>query len=679
MSFFSSYHQGFVRVAACTPVVSLGDPAANAAATLALAEEGHRRAAGLMVFPELGISGYSIDDLLGQAVLHEAVDQALAGLVEKSRELMPVLLVGAPLVHNGKLYNCAVVIHRGAILGVVPKTHLPNYREFYEKRWFAPGRDIRGETITVAGRPVPFGVDLLFAARDRANFVFHVEICEDVWLPACPSDFGALAGALILTNLSASNITVGKSDTRHLLCAAQSERCFAAYVYAAAGPGESTTDVAWDGQACIYELGRLLAETSRFPAGAQMCVADVDVDRLALERLRTGSFNDAGLMNGRPETTMRRIGFDLAPPEADIGLERSISRYPFVPADPARLDQDCYETVNIQVEGLMQRLRTTRLKKLCIGVSGGLDSTHALLIAANAFDRLGLPRSGILGFTMPGFATGDATKSNAWALMDSLGITAEEIDIKPLAHQLLKDLRHPFADGEKVYDITFENVQAGLRTDFLFRAANRYDAMVLGTGDLSEIALGWSTYGVGDQMSHYNVNASVPKTLIQHLIRWMIRTGLFKADTNEVLGAVLDTIISPELVPADENGQMQSTEDKIGPYALHDFMLYYTTRFGLKPSKVAFLAYHAWRDANAGDWPPGFPAESRQAYDLATIKRWFETFLFRFFTISQFKRSASPNGPKVTSGGSLSPRGDWRAPSDGNARAWIDELKRNVP
>lgn len=679
MNFYSIYDQGFVRLAACTPNCEIGDPDFNAEATLELARKGHAEGVGLMVFPELGISSYSIDDLLGQDALLKAVDGAIGEIVRASRDLTPVLLVGAPLQNSGRLYNCAVAIHAGRVLGVVPKMHLPNYREFYEKRWFASGRSVRGESIRVAGETVPFGTDLIFAAEDVEDFVFHIEICEDLWAPAPPSDFGALAGALILANLSASNITVGKADTRKLLCSAQSARSLSAYVYSAAGPGESTTDLAWDGQACIYELGSMLAETDRFPTASQMCVADIDVERLRLERLRTGTFNDAATLNLTAGREFRRVEFQFKKPKGDIGLKREVARFPFVPADESRLDQDCYETFNIQVQGLMKRLRSTGIKRLCIGISGGLDSTHALLVAARAFDQLGWPRSDILCFTMPGFATGDATKSNAWALMRSMGVTAEEVDIRPLALQLLKDLKHPFAGGEPVYDTTFENVQAGLRTDFLFRAANQRNALVLGTGDLSEIGLGWSTYGVGDQMSHYNVNASVPKTLIQHLIRWVIRSGDFSAEANETLESVLGTLISPELVPADENGVMQSTEDKIGPYDLHDFALYYTTRFGLRPSKVAFLAYNAWKDAEAGVWPPHFPADKRRSFDLPVIKHWMEVFLFRFFTISQFKRSASPNGPKVTSGGSLSPRGDWRAPSDGNARIWLKELKANVP
>ncbi|MDP9839692.1 NAD+ synthase (glutamine-hydrolyzing) [Neorhizobium huautlense] len=679
MNFHSAYAHGFVRVATATPACEIGDPAFNAKAVLELARQGHDQGVALMVFPELGISGYSIDDLLGQAALLDAVETALKVLVEASRDLIPVLLVGAPLRHRGRLFNCAIVIHAGKILGVVPKAHLPNYREFYEKRWFASGRTVRGQEIAVAGQVVPFGIDLLFEDKAIADFVFHVEICEDVWVPAPPSDFGALAGATILANLSASNVTVGKADVRKQLCANQSSRNIAAYLYSAAGPGESTTDLAWDGQACIYELGNLLAETERFPEGSQMCVADIDVERLALERLRTVTFEDAAERVLRADQPFRRIGFEFAAPEGDIGLKRSVARYPFVPSDPARLDQDCYETFNIQVQGLMKRLKATGIKRLCIGISGGLDSTHALLVAARAFDRLGWPRTDILGFTMPGFATGDETLGNAWSLMRSIGITAEEVDIKPLALQLLKDLGHPFSGGEPVYDVTFENVQAGLRTDFLFRAANQRNAIVLGTGDLSEIGLGWCTYGVGDQMSHYNVNGSVSKTLIQHLIRWVINSGSFDAEANATLERVLGTIISPELVPAGEDGVIQSTEDKIGPYDLHDFTLYYLTRYGLKPSKIAYLAHHAWKDVTAGAWPPNFPDEKRREYDLSTIRKWLQTFLFRFFTISQFKRSASPNGPKVTSGGSLSPRGDWRAPSDGNARVWLRELEENVP
>jgi NAD+ synthetase len=678
-SFYAIHAHGFVRVAACTPRVAVGDPGFNAAETLRMAKEGDAAGCDLMLFPELGISAYAIDDLFLQDALLKRVEAELAGVVAASENLAPVLLVGAPVARNGRLYNCAVAIARGRILGVVPKSYLPNYREYYEKRWFAPGYGLSGLTVTLAGQTVPFGTDLLFEAADLPDFVFHAEICEDFWAPAPPSTQGALAGALILCNLSASNIVVGKADERALLCASQSSRCQAAYLYSAAGPGESTTDLAWDGQASIHELGRELASTDRFPAEGQMAIADIDVQKLRLERMRSPTFNDAAIVAGHPEQAFRRVRFEHQPHFRDVGLRRAVDRFPFVPDDPARLDQDCYEAFNIQVQGLVKRLQSTKSQHIVIGVSGGLDSTHALIVAAKAFDLLGKPRSDILGFTMPGFATSEGTKSNAWKLMRALGVTGEEIDIRPAATQLLKDMGHPFAEGRPVYDVTFENVQAGLRTDYLFRLANQRHGIVLGTGDLSELALGWCTYGVGDQMSHYNVNGSVAKTLIQHLIRWVAKTGQFDAAACEVLLSVLDTEISPELVPPDETGAIQSTQAKIGPYELQDFNLYWITRYGLPPSKVAFMAWHAWKDVGQGAWPPHFPEEARNAYDLATIKKWLSLFLFRFFEISQFKRSAMPNGPKVISGGNLSPRGDWRAPSDGTAKVWLEELEANVP
>ena len=454
----------------------------------------------------------------------------------------------------------------------------------------------------------------------------------------------------------------------------------AAYVYSAAGPGESTTDLAWDGQATIHELGALLAQTDRFPSKSQMAIGDVDAERLRLERMRTLTFNSAAVAAGHPETAFRRIEFEHQPAFEDVGLERAIDRFPFVPDNPEKLDRDCYEAFNIQVQGLMKRMQVTNGERIVIGVSGGLDSTHALIVAAKTFDKLGLPRKNILGFTMPGFATSQGTKSNAWALMNALGVTGEEIDIKPTALRMLKDIGHPYAEGKPVYDVTFENVQAGLRTDYLFRLANQRKGFVLGTGDLSELALGWCTYGVGDHMSHYNVNSSVAKTLIQYLVRWVVKTRQFEESAAATLLSILDTEISPELVPSDANGgNLQSTQSKVGPYELQDFHLYYITRYGLRPSKVAFLAWHAWRDAAHGLWPPNFPDDAKHAYTIADIKKWLGVFLYRFFEISQYKRSALPNGPKVVSGGNLSPRGDWRAPSDGNARVWMTELEQNVP
>jgi NAD+ synthase (glutamine-hydrolysing) len=517
----------------------------------------------------------------------------------------------------------------------------------------------------------------VFAAADVPGLVVHAEICEDLWVPIPPSTEGALAGATVLLNLSASNITIGKAETRRLLCESQSARCLAAYVYAAAGAGESTTDLAWDGQVSIFENGMALAESERFPAGDQTAIADVDIDLLRQERARQGTFDD-NRRNHPSARAFRHVQFRLNPPDGDLALERVIERFPFVPSNPDRLAQDCYEAYNIQVSGLVQRRRATGGGKIVIGVSGGLDSTQALIVAAKAIDLMGQPRSDILAYTLPGFGTSAGTKTNAHRLMQALGVTAHELDIRPAAKQMLTDLGHPFGRGEPVYDITFENVQAGLRTDYLFRAANYNGGFVLGTGDLSELGLGWCTYGVGDQMSHYNVNAGVPKTLIQHLIRWIISSRQFEDEVSETLAAILDTEISPELVPADAAG-LQSTESKIGPYELQDFNLFYILRHGFRPSKIAFMARHAWGDVERGPWPPGFPAERRHQYDLGTIRHWLEVFLQRFFGFSQFKRSAMPNGPKVSAGGSLSPRGDWRAPSDGNADAWLEELRRNVP
>jgi NAD+ synthase (glutamine-hydrolysing) len=672
--FRSIHRHGFVRVGAGTPVASAGDVAANAAGILDLARKADAEGVDLLVLPELALSSYAIDDLHLQDAQLDRVEAELAGIVAASADLAPVLLVGAPLRRNGRLYNTAVVVARGRILGVVPKSFLPNYREYYEKRWFALGHGLSGLDLRLCGQTVPFGPDLIFAADDLADFIFHVEICEDYWAPLPPSTAGAMAGALILCNLSASNIIIGKARERALLAQSQSVRAIAAYCYSASGPGESTTDLAWDGQAMIHELGTMLAESTRFGMDPELIAADVDVARLRLERMRVGTFDDCAAANGHPETRFRTIGFEHRPHQADVGLKRPVARFPFVPADPRELDADCYEAFNIQVEGLVKRFQSTGGKAMVIGVSGGLDSTHALIVAAKACERLGLPRSTIRGYTMPGFATGDETKANAWALMRALGITAEEIDIRPAATQMLGDMGHPFAKGEPVYDIAFENVQAGLRTDYLFRLANQHGGFVVGTGDLSELALGWCTYGVGDHMSHYGVNAGVPKTLIQYLIRWCVRTDQFDASTDEILLAILGTEISPELIPADASGAIQSTESKVGPYELNDFFLHHVVRLGLKPSKIAFLAWHAWKDADAGLWPAGFPDDLRNAYDLATIRAWLEQFLFRFFTISQFKRSAIPNGPKVSGGGALSPRGDWRAPSDGTAKVWLDEL-----
>ncbi|WP_322938468.1 NAD(+) synthase [Nocardioides bizhenqiangii] len=683
MDFYSAYAHGFARVAAGTVPVALADPATNAARTLEQVRALHEQGVAVAVFPELGLTGYALDDLFLQDTLLESARTAIDELVDASADLRTVMVVGAPLEHGNRVYNCAVVIHRGRVLGVAPKSYLPNYREFYERRWFAPGDDVRGETVELAGQEVPLGPDLIFTATDVPGLHLHVEICEDMWVPVPPSAQAALAGATVLANLSASPVTVGRAEGRRLLVQSASVRCSAAYIYTAAGQGESTTDLSWDGQSMVYECGDLLGESERFPDGPRAMVVDVDLDRLRQERLRQGSFDDNRRGVGVVTDDYRRVEFVLDPPTGDIGLLRKVDRYPFVPDDPARLALDCYEAYNIQVSGLEQRLTSIGQPKVVIGVSGGLDSTHALIVAAKAMDRLGRPRSDIHAFTLPGFATGDTTKSYATRLATALGCTFAEIDIRPAAEQMLKDLDHPYSEGDAVYDITFENVQAGLRTDYLFRIANHRGGIVLGTGDLSELALGWCTYGVGDQMSHYNVNAGVPKTLIQHLIRWVIDSkqlhgGDYDDQADAVLREILEQEITPELIPTTEGVKPQATEDSVGPYALQDFTLFHVIRLGYTPSKIAFLAWHAWKDPAAGDWPPGFPEEARTSYDLATVRRWLEVFVKRFFA-SQFKRSALPNGPKVSNGGTMSPRGDWRMPSDASAAAWLAEIEANIP
>jgi NAD+ synthase (glutamine-hydrolysing) len=682
VDFYSPYAHGFARVAACTIPTAIADPAANARTVIEQARACHDDGVAVAVFPELCLSGYAIDDLFLQQPLLDAVVAAIQAITVASEDLLPVIVVGAPLLHGNRVLNAAVVIHRGEILGVAPKSYLPTYREFYERRWFAPGDDIES-LINIGGAEAPVSPQLLFRATDVPGLVFHVEVCEDMWVPVPPSARAALAGATVMLNLSASPITVGRSQNRRQLVQSASARCLGAYVYTAAGPGESTTDLSWDGQTMAYELGELLGESERFPDGPRRTVVDIDLDRIRGERIRMGTFDDnrrtlADHLAGADAFDV--IDFELEPPLEASALCRKVDRFPFVPDDADQLAQDCYEAYNIQVSGLIRRLQAIGPDtKVVIGVSGGLDSTHALIVAADAMDRLGRPRSDILAFTMPGFATSDSTKSSADALMEALGTTFETIDIRPAATQMLKEMGHPYGlgktDDPDVYDVTFENVQAGLRYDYLFRLANQRGGIVVGTGDLSELALGWCTYGVGDQMSHYNVNAGVPKTLIQHLIRWVISTGQFDERTNGVLRTIVEQEISPELVPGE---QPQSTEAKVGPYALQDFTLFHVIRNGYSPSKIAFLAWQAWHDAEGGDWPPGYPQERRTSYDLAEIRHWLEVFIKRFFA-NQFKRSALPNGPKVSHGGSMSPRGDWRMPSDASGTVWLAELEARVP
>ncbi|MGZ5565851.1 MAG: NAD(+) synthase [Limisphaerales bacterium] len=681
-TFNSIYSHGFIRTAVCIPPLRVADPEFNAEQSVKLAQLTSENHTALALFPELGLSAYSNEDLFHQNALLDAVKTALSRVIEQSAALSPILIVGVPLQFDCKLFNCAVVIYHGRILGIVPKTYLPNYREFYEKRQFTSAREAVQTEVALFDQRIPFGNDLIFEPLDVEGFKFHIEICEDVWTPIPPSSYAALAGATVLTNLSASNIVIGKADYRHHLCAGQSAKCIAAYLYSAAGPGESTTDLAWDGHAMIYENGELLAESQRFSDSGQVIMADVDLERLVQERMRMSSFNDSVSDCSERIKSIRRVPFAFQIPNGEIPLDRNIPRFPFVPADPLARDERCYEAYNIQVHGLMKRLQSTELERVIIGISGGLDSTQTLIVAAKAMDRMKLPRQNILAYTMPGFATSAHTLNNARKLMAALKVTANEVDIRPACEQMLRDISHPYSTGSLDYDVTFENVQAGQRTALLFRLANLHRGLVLGTSDLSELALGWTTYGIGDHMSHYDVNVSVPKTLMQYLIRWAISSRQFDEATSAVLQSVVDTEFSPELVPdtgSDTAKPAQLTAEKIGPYDLQDFNLYYITRYGFRPSKVAFLSHHAWGNKDRGQWFDSIPEDKRRDYSLSEIKKWLELFLYRFFKISQFKRSALPNGPKLGSGGSLSPRSDWRAPSDSEAIVWLQELSQNVP
>jgi len=658
MRFDNLYSHDFARLAVGVPQCRVADPAFNAQQTIELLKQAVADGAAVVAFPELGLSAYSCDDLFHQRALLDGCEAALADVAAATTELPIVAIVGMPLRVEQRLFNCAVVLLRGRVLGVVPKTYLPNYGEFYEARQFCSGEEATVDTVSLLGQQVPFGGRQIFAAEDLPLLRLHVEICEDVWTPIPPSSFAALAGATVLVNLSASNVVIGKAGYRRQLVSQQSARCLAAYVYSSAGAGESTTDLAWDGQALISENGELLVESERFQRRSQLVTADVDLERLARERMRQTSFGDSVRLHTLYVSAFRNVVFKLdLDRDQPLALRRRVERFPYVPADHSRRDERCQEVYNIQVQGLTQRLASSGIHKLVVGISGGLDSTHALLVAARAMDALGLPRTNIIGVTMPGFATGERTRAQALRLMAAVGCEAREIDIRPSCAQMLQDIGHPHSDAKPVYDVTFENVQAGERTSHLFRLANLTGGLVLGTGDLSELALGWCTYGVGDHMSHYNVNASVPKTLIQHLVRWVAETEQLGAGTDtQVLLDILGTEISPELIP----GSLQSTEATVGAYALQDFNLFYTLRHGYAPTKIAFLARHAWSEV----------------YALAEIKRVLRIFVQRFFKGSQFKRSCVPNAPKVGSGGSLSPRGDWRAPSDSEAAVWLADVDR---
>jgi len=671
-TFFNLYQQGFIRTAVCIPEVRVADVSFNTRKTIELARKAARQKAIIAIFPELGLTAYSNEDLFHQDALLKSAADALVTVKKATAKLNLIIVCGAPLQVDCRLFNCAVVFYHGKILGIAVKSYLPNYREYYEARQFSPASAALSSTIALAGqKDIPFGANLIFRAANVNNLKLFFEICEDVWVPIPPSSFAAMGGATVIGNLSASNITIGKSEYRHQLAANQSARCVAAYLYAAAGFGESTTDLAWDGHAMIYENGNLLSESERFSTSEQIIFGDIDLDRLAQDRMRLTTFGQNATDYKNRLTEFRQVEFEMDCPQGRLLPDREFPRFPYIPADPEKRDQRCYEAYNIQVQGLAKRLKASGIPNLVIGVSGGLDSTHALIVAARTMDRLGLPRKHVKAYTMPAFGTSGTTYRNAINLMNALGVEANEIDIKPACIQMLKDIGHPFTHGKKIYDIAFENVQAGQRSAHLFRLANMNNALVVGTGDLSELALGWSTYGIGDHMSHYNVNASVPKTLIQYLIRWVAQTHQFSEEVSNILLDVLETEISPELIPGEKNNQpLQKTEATIGPYELQDFNNFYITRFGYLPTKVAFLAYIAWRDKTKGSWPD-VPLKKQNSYTLAEIKKWLQVYLYRFFKTSQYKRSCVPNSPKVGSGGSLSPRGDWRAPSDSEATVWL--------
>ncbi len=677
-NFFNCYTHGFVRTAVAIPEVRVADPAFNVEQTLTLMRQAAGRGALLVAFPELGLTAYTCDDLFHQQALLENCVQGLGKVVAASREIPLVSVIGAPLRFNGLLFNCAVVIAHGQILGVVPKIYQPNYREYYEVRYFASGAVARWDCVELCGQgQIPFGSQLLFRIPAQPWLSFHVEICEDLWVPIPPSSYAALAGATLLINLSASNVTVTKAEYRRELVDNQSARCMAAYIYSAAGYGESTTDLAWDGHGMIYENGVQLAESERFHYGPQLITGDIDLERLVHDRTQQNSFAQSMQHHAEQLAYFRTIEVPVPlPKQKQLGIERRLERFPYIPADQTRRSERCREIYAIQVQGLVKRLHTMHADKVVIGISGGLDSTQGLLVCCRAMDVMQLPRANILAYTLPGFGTSERTLQQARRLMQVVGASAHEIDIRDACMQMFRDIGHPYATGKPVYDTSFENVQAGERTSLLFRLANQHQAPVVGTSDLSELALGWCTYGVGDQMAHYHVNASVPKTLIQHLIRWVAESKLLGGELAAVLQEVLATRISPELIPGEQDHQpAQRTEEIIGPYELQDFNLYHILRFGYAPDKVAFLAWSSWRDRSRGEWPD-IPERLRHQYTLAEIKHWLKVFVQRFFEHTQYKRSCIANAPKVGSGGSLSPRGDYRAPSDSEAAAWLAAVDR---
>lgn len=640
---------GFVKVAAAIPLVKVADCQFNAQQAGRLISEADSKGVQVIIFPELNLTGYSCGDLFGQSLLLEQAEMALMQVMNETRQLDIISIVGMPVTVNSTLMNCAVVLQRGKILGVVPKTYLPNYKEFYEQRWFAPSSaHVDNTMVRLCGQQVPVSANLIFESVDLC---FGIEICEDVWATIPPSSKLALQGADVIFNMSADTENICKHQYLRSLIAQQSARCLAGYVFASSGFGESTTDVVFAGNAFIYENGTLLAASERFSFEEQLIVSEIDVERLRNERMLNTTFSAS--VRAYKDCPVKRIPVELAQTGEECTLTRPVEPHPFVPEGGKLLDERCEEIFSIQVAGLAKRLVHTGCKTVVVGISGGLDSTLALLVCVKTFDKLGLSREGIVGITMPGFGTTDRTYHNALDLMRSLQVTTREISIRDACIQHFKDIDH----DTSVHDVTYENGQARERTQILMDYANKVGGLVIGTGDLSELALGWATYN-GDHMSMYGVNASIPKTLVRYLVTWVAETGVDE-ESRATLLDIIDTPISPELIPADENGNIkQKTEDLVGPYELHDFFLFHFLRFGFRPAKIFYLAEIAFRDV----------------YDKETIKKWLTNFCRRFFN-QQFKRSCLPDGPKVGSV-SLSPRGDWRMPSDASSALWLQECEQ---
>jgi len=646
---------GFVRVAAAVPELKVAGCSYNAEKIIELIREAETSGVQMVVFPEMSLTAYTCADLFQQELLMEKALDALKTVTESTKGLKVLVIVGLPLMADNQLFNCAAVLQKGEILGIVPKTYIPGYKEFYEERWFASGSQAKNQFVRLFNKEIPFGTDLLFESDGLDKVCFGVEICEDLWAPIPPSSYQALAGAVILFNLSASNEIIGKSEYRRQMVAMQSGRCSAGYIYTSSGVDESTTDMVFGGHAMIAENGEILSESERFLRKGHMIVSEIDTQKLLNERIRLTSF-----MEGTHDLSFRKVAFSLEPLELEdkksgVGspsLFRTVNPYPFVPSDKAAREKRCREIFSIQTAGLAKRLAHTGMKNAVLGISGGLDSTLALVVTAKTFDLMDIPRNNITAVTMPGFGTTDRTYENALKLIKSFGAELREINIKQACLQHFADIGH----DPDLHDVTYENVQARERTQILMDIANKQNGLVIGTGDLSELALGWCTYN-GDHMSMYSVNCGIPKTLVRYMIHWAA-DNVTEQETAGVLRSILDTPITPELLPPDSSGRIQQkTEELIGPYELHDFFIYHTLRYGASPKKLLFLAKHAFKGV----------------YDAETISRWLRLFYKRFFS-QQFKRSCLPDGPKVGTI-SLSPRGDWRMPSDATAELWMEELE----